>query len=269
MLVSTSLLVLGVFFLIFIVSDIRAYKERKVEDMIGLAQVIGSNNISTLQFQDDEEARKILRELHNVNPQIVYSAILDKQGRLFADYKKLASDSFSIPFQLTKENYLFSGDDLYVTNEIIDGNETIGKVLLKVRLTELTALKRSKYRSATLLLLAALGFSFLIALAVQNYISKRLVHLADTMKEVKQTGDYNKPIPDDGKDEISTLIRGYNDLMQQVQENQQRKDEFISIASHELKTPLTTIKGYMELLSLAENKEPNQQFVSESVRECK
>ena len=265
MLVFTSLFVLGIFFLVFIVNDIKDYKQRKVDDMIGLAQVIGTNNISTLQFQDDEEAKKILKELHSVNPQIVYSAILDNQGRVFADYKKQAADSSYIPPGLDKKKYLFSGPDLFVTNDILDDNDTIGSVVLKVELSELAAMKRSKYRLATFLLLAALGVSFLIAITIQNYISRRLLRLVDAMKEVKHTGNYNKTIADDGKDEISTLVKGFNDLMQQVNENQQRKDEFIGIASHELKTPLTSIKGYMELLKMAETRQPNQQFVQKAL----
>lgn len=262
--VFTSVLVLGIFFGAFVITDIRSYKQRKVDDMISLAKVIGTNSVSTLQFQDNETAKNILSELHNVAPEILHAGIVDKRGRLFASYTKKGADSFHIPPALEGKEFVFIGRGLFVSGDIINDNEKIGKVILEVELSELEQIKQSRYKIAIILLFVALAFSFLIALAIQTYISKRLLYLVNTMKEVSKTGEYNKSIADDGKDEISTLITVFNNLMQQVKENQQRKDEFISIASHELKTPLTSIKGYLELLLEREDKQPNKQFAQKA-----
>ncbi len=57
----------------------------------------------------------------------------------------------------------------------------------------------------------------------------------------------------DGK--IERWVGAFTDIHEQKRK-EQRKDEFISIATHEMKTPLTTAKGYLELLLLTIGKEP-------------
>jgi two-component system CheB/CheR fusion protein len=57
-------------------------------------------------------------------------------------------------------------------------------------------------------------------------------------------------------DKIHGIVANYRDITtRKVLENQ--KEEFIAVASHELKTPVTSIKGYMELLidAMADSKD--------------
>lgn len=265
MLVFTSVLVLVIFFIVFILTDVESYKQRKANSLIGLARVIGTNSISTLQFQDNEAAGKILSELQNVAPEIVRAGILDKKGSLFAAYAKPGTDSFPIPAELKANKSIFTDQRLYVSQQIFDNDIAIGTVILEADLSELKEIIKSKYELAIILLFLSIVFSFIIALGIQRYISKRILSLVSTMKEVSKTGNYDKSIADDGKDEISMLSNVFDDLMKQIMENQRRKDEFIGIASHELKTPLTSIKGYVELLNTIEDKQPNKQFAKKAL----
>ena len=122
-----------------------------------------------------------------------------------------------------------------------------------------------KVEVALILLLVAIGVAYIIAYVIQNYTSGRLLTLFNTMKDVGKTGDYNRTIEDKGKDEIGQLVAVFNNLMEQVKLSQQRKDEFIGIASHELKTPLTTIKGYAELLRQIEDRQPHKLYAERTV----
>ncbi len=59
---------------------------------------------------------------------------------------------------------------------------------------------------------------------------------------------------------ISKWIGAFTDINEQKLK-EQKKDEFISIASHEMKTPITTAKGYLELLMLTIGQENPTAFL--------
>lgn len=263
--VFTSIIVLVIFFMAYIISDIRDYRDRKIKSINGLAHVIGTNSISTLIFQDNEAAADILSELENAAPEIVRADIFDDSGKVFASYIKEGGGGVNINPVIKKTETHFTDTLLYVVHEIMHKTEYVGTVALQVELSELIAIKKAKFDLGVILLLAAICISFLIGFLVQPYISKRLLNLVNTIKNARKTENYYIPITDEGRDEISTLITAFNELMQQVMENQQKKDEFIGIASHELKTPLTSVRGYLDLLNVMEDKQPNRQCVEKAL----
>lgn len=264
--VFTSILVLGLCFSAFVYTHITDYKERKAEAMIGIARIIGSNCVSAFEFQDNATAGQILGELKTIAPDVINAVVLDKDRNIFASYKRSLSDTSS--FVLTMPDtrkFTFNDHQLLVNNIILDKGKAVGNVCLRIDLSELDQIKNQQYDIAIVLLIVGLGLSFLIAFIVQRYISTRLINLVYIMKQVGKTGDYNRRVEDDGKDEISVLSQNFNSMMSQVRESQQKKDEFIGIASHELRTPLTSIKAYLQVLEAIENQQPNKEYVNKSL----
>lgn len=251
--VFTSMLVLGIVFWTFLATEFRAYKTRRAESITSLAQVIAANSISMLQFEDNDAAAKMLGELLSVAPDIVAATILDKKGVVFA--RRTQADT--------------SNAQLDVSSPIKNNGEPLGKVVLSAQLSDLAAMKRSLLSMALILTAIAIVASFLIARLVQASLSNRLERLAQVMTEVNQTGDYSRSMEEGGKDEIGTLIQNFNSLLQKVKENERRKDEFIGVASHELKTPLTSIKGYLEMLTMMESEQPKKQMVERAFANTK
>ncbi len=73
-------------------------------------------------------------------------------------------------------------------------------------------------------------------------------------------GDLNTPIEIQGDDEFSVMAENLNqmqedirDLMDRERESERTKNELITNVAHDLRTPLTSVLGYLELLSRADN----------------
>ena len=87
-------------------------------------------------------------------------------------------------------------------------------------------------------------------------MEKRLRHHDGTYRWHLSHGIAQK----DNHGKITGWIGSNTDIHEQKTKEQQ-KDEFISIASHEMKTPLTTAKGYLELLMLLLSEENQTAFL--------
>ena len=264
--VFTSVLVLSLCFAAFVYSHIKDYKRRKADSMSSIAQVIGGNSTSAIDFQDNDAAEKTLIDLQKISPEIINSAILDTDNHVFAGYTKPGVDSFDFSKAASKGNVTFYDSGyLFVYSAIFNNNEKIGTVCMRVELSELKKIKGTQYSISLIILIVGCGLAFLIALIVQRYISNPILSLVNVMKQFSKTGEYKRRVSLKGKDEMSTLAIVFNNLMGQVLENQKKKDEFIGIASHELKTPLTSVKAYLQVIDSIENQQPQKQYVQKAL----
>ncbi len=90
---------------------------------------------------------------------------------------------------------------------------------------------------------------------LQERSLKYITKISDGMKNISE-GDLNTLIEIDGDDEFSSMAENLNkmveeirSLMEKERESERTKNELITNVAHDLRTPLTSIIGYMEILS--------------------
>ena len=98
------------------------------------------------------------------------------------------------------------------------------------------------------LLIAAAAGGLLASLAA-FLLARRISQPVDRIAAAARTlagGTHPEPVPVEGATEIATLAGAFNDLAAQLQRAQEAERNFLLSVSHELKTPLTAIRGYAE-----------------------
>ena len=71
--------------------------------------------------------------------------------------------------------------------------------------------------------------------------SRRMRKIMNSMRVI-QDGNYSQKVTMSGNDELAFLAREFNDLTSRLQTSENKRRQFVSDASHELKTPLASIK---------------------------
>ncbi|WP_277585969.1 sensor histidine kinase [Psychrobacillus antarcticus] len=88
--------------------------------------------------------------------------------------------------------------------------------------------------------------SIMLGKIITNPINK----LINTMSHSRISGKYEKiAVRPNKKDEMAQMGIAFNEMMEQLEQNFNKQEQFVSDASHELKTPLTVIESYAKLLS--------------------
>ena len=112
-------------------------------------------------------------------------------------------------------------------------------------------------RMLTVFVTAAIGVLFMAAL-LSGLITRPIGALSDGIERMGR-GDYGTPVHVRGRGEMADLAAAFNNMSEKVRTLDETRSQFVANASHELKTPLATMKILVESMLYEEDMEPGVQ----------
>lgn len=137
----------------------------------------------------------------------------------------------------------------FVSLPVIGPSGSVANVQMMTSLVELTELLR-----ILRLVLISVSAAVLVPVVISSGILGRLVmrpitSMTGTMRRIIRSGEFAR-LKQTGKsrDELAEMGDTFNEMIGLLEESFVRQEQFVSNASHELKTPLTIIESYASLL---------------------
>ena len=134
----------------------------------------------------------------------------------------------------------------------MNGKSLVGIVWIgsRVKHVERPILMAKRNLLRALLITVAVGL--LLSFIISYYSTKRIKRLSRATQKVA-SGNFNVQIEHKDSDEIDQLAENFNKMVQalkqsneEVKAQEERRDQFMADAAHEMRTPLTTINGILE-----------------------
>lgn len=180
-----------------------------------------------------QEASGLSTDLAEIEASIAHVATLVEAGRAGE-----ATDHF----QGIKDLLEHARASIIPLSEAIDRKRTVAAA-------RAAAISASAEETIWIASSAAIALAVLLGLWITRGLTGPIARLKLAMARVAE-GDFEAPqgLPYARTDEFGDLSRSFRSMAGQLAELQRLRAEFVSIASHELKTPLNVIGGYAEIL---------------------
>ena len=109
----------------------------------------------------------------------------------------------------------------------------------------LGSIKASMLQQSQPLLVFGGAYGWMLSFIVARSIARPIRRVADATRSLA-ADERHEPLPTDGTTEVAALAEAFNVMSAQLARSREAERNFLLSVSHELKTPLTAIRGYAE-----------------------
>ena len=227
----------------------RIFYQSKQTSMMEMVQ-LAAQSVSEIEVLNPNTAASAVTQLEGLT--VTRLIVTDASGTVV--YDSLAEKSTQGDYALYPEIILaLEGNDVFTWQyhrgemesraaaPVLSYNTLMGCVYILEYDPEQGELIASLQQNILLITIGLEVVIILFALVTSSAFSKRMRAILASIRIIR-TGDYSHKVNLRGRDELSVLGDEFNDLTDKLMESEQRRRQFVSDASHELKTPLASIK---------------------------
>ena len=152
---------------------------------------------------------------------------------------------------VTVFSYLSAQDGLeddwvsYCAAALSDQGQIVGVLLFSSSVGDLMESLLALQKNMIIYFLIAAGVAMIIALILSRFITRPLDRLTRGIQRMGR-GDLSVRVPVKGGGELRKLAETFNTMSEKLERLDKSRNQFVSNASHELKTPLSTMKILLE-----------------------
>jgi len=197
--------------------------------------------------------------------QDVFSFDYGSQAALFAEDKSIVLSNLPVEAQFEILNMVSADETIYKTDKIGLKQYIIvcGKIVQKDKtlflliasdISSIIIQKKEMIRSFTQVYFFTFGISMLLIFALSTLFTNPIKKLTKVSAWIAE-GHYDKRLSVSGGDEIAELSGSFNimakaieDKVDELSANARQKEDFVANFAHEIKTPLTSVIGYADMI---------------------
>ena len=245
------------------------FYESKKSSMIEKC-LLASDEISTLEVLNASAVSAVIGQIESLK--VTRLLVTDQTGCTLYDSNATAVGTYALFPEILAAiegndvcswRYRNGAIDSRAAAPVIYYGTIVGCVYMTDYDTTLGALIESLQRTILVITLLLEIIVVVFSIAFSNTFSRRLNRIMASMRIIRE-GDYSHKVNMDGNDELTILGNEFNELTERLQTSEQKRSRFVSDASHELKTPLASIKLLTDsILQYDMDLETTREFVSD------
>ncbi|MEL7609546.1 MAG: HAMP domain-containing sensor histidine kinase [Bacillota bacterium] len=161
------------------------------------------------------------------------------------------------PFSISRTYSIWT---VYYTAPILRDGQIRGAVVYSVLIQDVMDSVNTMLQRIAMIFIGVAVVIAIISFILSGWLTKPILVLTNAIRRMGRRGGGVR-VNVKGKGELAELVDAFNRMSQQIEDHDRVRDEFVSNASHELKTPLSTMKILSE--SILYQQEPDAGMMKE------